>query len=251
MDFLDFIINWIDKMLSQHWIVAVLGGGGIVLSFTICLIIGLFSGDFMRNKKAIKRIAMGNIEAGLIRLRRPPEYDKRREISPPVWAFDYNKIVAHPYSYSTIKKLPAITFVFTALFTALCFSASLIIDGLTHYSTFILMFLPLLGTVLYIIGTILSTSLLKQATNIFYNMIELIKDITSSPKCEGEVLPQQVHDFLKKLDKIAISGGAGYKELSKLFDEITMLLNTFLDKASQDNLSYALDTLSLLIDSAL
>lgn len=253
----DFIIKTLGQIFAEDWVALVVGAGGVLLSFAVCLTVGLTTGDFVKNSRAAQIVAKGEIENGLKKLKSfAPAYDKTREISPPESAFDYEKIIGFPYSYSWIKKLPSVTLAATAFFTFLAAAASLVQAGeLTHYTSFMLIFVPFIGFVLYITSLFVAGAVLKKATRQFFAMTGLIRDVNVRPAGEvtaaSEFVSEKVIEICARIENIAVSGGANHESLSRLYNEILTEKEKYPDGEAGERLAAALDVLNVLIDSAL
>lgn len=254
---MDGIIDLLEKIFSSQWVAFGIGTGGVALFFAACLIIALNTGDFIKNRRAARIIAAGDIENGLKILKSfAPAYDKSREISPPESAFNYDKIFGFPYSYSLIKKLPSVTLAGTAFFTAFACGASIVLNwNFLENAAVMLIFVPFVGFALYIAAFVISGKVLKNTVSGYHAMTGYIRDINVRPAtevtAEDEFVPEKVIEICAKIRDIAVKGGANHETLNRLYSEIIAEKEKYPDGEAGERLSAALDVLGALIDSAL
>lgn len=235
-------------ILDEGWIAAAVGAGGVLLCFAITLTLGLLTGDFIKNRRALLALMHGDIENGFKMLNDfAPVCNGNRRALPPKDAFEYGAIVGVPYSYSILKKLPSLTATGMAFFTVFSFAMTIIGQGESPVLT--LIFVPLAWFLSYIAAIIVRNLMLKSAGRRYRAAVNLIGDINAAR--EIGLIPACVAELCGRVDGIAAKGGAGYKELNELYGEIAVAIKKYPADAVCERLAGALDVLGAIVDSAL
>lgn len=256
--FLNDITDVLKKAFAQDWVILATALGCIITVFASALLIATFSGDFARCFNACRLITNGKVEQGLKKMKRQvPEFNPKLEYAPPAAAFDFDKLVSHPYSYSAVKRSAGVILGAAVFFAALAVGLCILTEADGGFIALCVITSVILGGVLFFACLLVSAAHLKKAGAAFNKMVAAIKGMTVTAATQWDLMTEEpevsasINELHIGVKRFAAEGG-DYSILQEFYqrlkEERENPANS--DEANARKLSETADILELLLDAA-